>query len=130
MFSLTVNLSNFQNLRSLNVSYTEFNQFTLEMICEDLKLLEKLDISGTVLQDLYPLLCFTDQLVSLTVCVSIACFSIQTKFIWHNFETISLVLIVFFSSNLTFLYVFAKFVSKIVFLKAFLIKFAVSRNLT
>lgn len=69
--SLMVKLTNFKNLRSLNVSYTELNQQSLQMICEDLRFLEKLDISGTVVQDLDPLLLLSDQLVSITISVSI-----------------------------------------------------------
>lgn len=63
-----VRLTDLKNLRSLNVSYTELNQQTLRMICEDLAHLEKLDISGTLVQDLTPLLLLADQLVSLTIC--------------------------------------------------------------
>lgn len=66
-YSLMVRLTDLKNLRSLNVSYTELNQQTLRMICEDLVHLEKLDISGTLVQDLTPLLLLADQLVSLTI---------------------------------------------------------------
>ena len=42
-----VALSKLQSLTSLNVSWTEFNRSSLEMIVEDLPLLENLDISVT-----------------------------------------------------------------------------------
>lgn len=64
---LMIALTQLKNLRSLNVSYTEFNQQTLKLICDDLILLEKLDISGTSVYDLTPLLKYADQLVSLTL---------------------------------------------------------------
>lgn len=67
-YSLMVRLTNLKNLRYLNVSYTELNQQSLKMICEDLRLLEKVDISGTLIQDLSPLLLLCDRLTSLTVC--------------------------------------------------------------
>ncbi|EFA05616.1 protein zyg-11 homolog isoform X1 [Tribolium castaneum] len=62
--SLMVKITQFKNLRSLNLAYTELNQHCLNMICEDLKLLEKLDISGTGtgIKDLSPL----RQLLNLT----------------------------------------------------------------
>lgn len=65
-----VKLTSFKNLRSLNVAYTELNQRSLQLICEDLTLLEKIDISGTVVQDLTPLLLLEEQLTSLTISVS------------------------------------------------------------
>lgn len=65
-YSLMVQLTNLRNLRSLNVSYTEFNQQTLQLICEDLHFLEKLDVSGTCVKDLKPLLLLKDRLISLT----------------------------------------------------------------
>ncbi|KAB0791231.1 hypothetical protein PPYR_03031 [Photinus pyralis] len=64
---LMIALTHLKNLHSLNVSYTEFNQQTLKLICDDLKLLEKLDISGTSVYDLTPLLQYADTLVSLTL---------------------------------------------------------------
>lgn len=66
-----VALTHLKNLRSLNASYTEFNQQTLQLICEDLNFLEKLDISGTCVNDFSPLLNFSEQLTSLTVTVNI-----------------------------------------------------------
>lgn len=70
--SLMVKITNFKNLRALNLSYTELNQHSLRMICEDLKLLEKLDISGTLVNDLSPLLSLLN-LTSLSISVSIFC---------------------------------------------------------
>lgn len=59
----------FKNLRSLNVSHTLLTQRVLQMICEDLKFLEKLDISNTPIYDLSPLLLLEDRLTSLSICV-------------------------------------------------------------
>lgn len=56
------------NLRSLNLSYTELNQRCFQMICEDLKHLEKLDISGTFVTDLNPLTVLSSKLLSLSIC--------------------------------------------------------------
>ncbi|KAK4877940.1 hypothetical protein RN001_010446 [Aquatica leii] len=64
---LMVALTQLKNLHSLNVSYTEFNQQTLKLICEDLNELEKLDISGTYVHDFSPLLKYSEQLTSLGV---------------------------------------------------------------
>ncbi|KAF5284005.1 hypothetical protein FQR65_LT13639 [Abscondita terminalis] len=82
---LMVGLTQLKNLRSLDVSYTEFNQHMLKLICEDLNFLEKLDISGTIVHNLDPLLKYSEQLTSLgvsdfvletpssSVCFSIVC---------------------------------------------------------
>ncbi|KAF5291794.1 hypothetical protein FQA39_LY14282 [Lamprigera yunnana] len=64
---LLVALTRLKNLRHLNVAYTEFNQTTFKLICEDLNFLEKLDISGTYVHDFNPLLRYTEQLTSLGV---------------------------------------------------------------
>ncbi|XP_018322047.1 protein zyg-11 homolog B-like isoform X2 [Agrilus planipennis] len=61
-------LTELRNLKSLSVAYTEFNQYALKILCEDLKQLEKLDISGTVVTDLTPLLLLSDKLTSLMIC--------------------------------------------------------------
>ncbi|XP_044764036.1 protein zyg-11 homolog B-like [Coccinella septempunctata] len=45
----------FKNLRSLSLAYTELNQFCFKRICTDLKLLERLDLSGTYITCLEPL---------------------------------------------------------------------------
>lgn len=66
-----VKLTNLKNVRSLNVAYTELNQTMFELICDDLKLLEQLDISGTKIIDLRPLTQLSSKLTSLSVCVSI-----------------------------------------------------------
>lgn len=68
-FSLIVRICDLKNLRSLNLSYTELNQNCFEMICEDLKFLERLDISGCLVLDLKPLLKTTLKLVYLAICV-------------------------------------------------------------
>lgn len=68
--SFMVQITELKNLRSLNLSYTELNQQSLQMICEDLKYLERLDISGTCIKDLTPLLRLSNQLTSLGISVS------------------------------------------------------------
>lgn len=68
--SLMVHLTKLSNLRSLNVSFTEFNQQTLQMVCEDLDQLERLDISATCVQCVKPLLFLKDRLISLVASVS------------------------------------------------------------
>lgn len=54
-FCVVVSLSKLRNLRSLNVSWTEFNKHGLEIIAEDLPNLENLDISSTPVNDINPL---------------------------------------------------------------------------
>lgn len=66
-YSSIVTLSKLKNLRSLNVSYTEFTQHGLKIVCEDLKKLEKIDISCTLVTDLTPLINLKDGLTSLTI---------------------------------------------------------------
>lgn len=66
-----VQLTNLKNLKSLNVSFTEFNQQTLQMICEDLRYLERLDVSGTCVQCVKPLLLIKDRLITLVASVSL-----------------------------------------------------------
>jgi Zyg-11 family protein len=68
--SLMVKITNLKNLRSLNLSHTELNQLTFQMVCEDLRSLEKLDISGTSVKDLNPLLLLSKHLISLSISVS------------------------------------------------------------
>jgi Zyg-11 family protein len=65
--SLMVKITNLKNLRSLNLSHTELNQLTFQMVCEDLRSLEKLDISGTSVKDLNPLLLLSKHLISLSI---------------------------------------------------------------
>lgn len=65
-----IKISNLKNLRSLNLSHTELNQKMFKIICEDLKLLEKLDISDTQVTDLRPLTMLSSRLTSLSICVS------------------------------------------------------------
>ncbi|XP_060534393.1 protein zyg-11 homolog B-like [Cylas formicarius] len=67
-YSFMVRISNLKALKSLNLSYTEFNQAMYKIICEDLKNLEKLDISGTLIKDLRPLALLADKLTSLSIC--------------------------------------------------------------
>lgn len=62
-----VALSKLRNLRALNVSYTEFTQHGLRLVCEDLKKLEKIDISCTLVMDMSPLTVAKHKLTSLTV---------------------------------------------------------------
>lgn len=70
-YSFMVKVTNLRNLRSLNLAYTELNQTMFELLCDDLKHLEQLDISGTKVIDLRPLTQFSSKLISLSVCVSI-----------------------------------------------------------
>lgn len=67
--AIYVKLTVFKNLRSLNLSQTLLTQRALQMICEDLKFLEKLDVSGTCVYDLSPLLLLENRLTSLSICV-------------------------------------------------------------
>ena len=65
-FCIVISLKQLRNLRHLNVGYTEFsNQLGLEYLTEGLPLLESLDISGTLVYSIQPLLCRKDQLKSL-----------------------------------------------------------------
>lgn len=50
-----VTLSKLRNLRVLNVSHTEFNLHGLQIVVEDMRLLESLDISETRVTDISPL---------------------------------------------------------------------------
>lgn len=69
-YNFMVRITHLVNLRSLNLAYTELNQKVFEYICEDLKHLEKLDISGTQVVDLRPLTQRVSTLTSLSICVS------------------------------------------------------------
>ncbi|XP_022910842.2 protein zyg-11 homolog B-like [Onthophagus taurus] len=60
-------ITSLENLRSLNVAYTEFNQTLLEVICDKLGFLEKLNISGTLIVDLKPLVGLTERLIMLGI---------------------------------------------------------------
>lgn len=53
--AVMVSLSKLKNLRTLNVSYTEFNNHGLEIIVEDLRHLECLDLSETRVSEISPL---------------------------------------------------------------------------
>ncbi|EFX71374.1 hypothetical protein DAPPUDRAFT_308901 [Daphnia pulex] len=53
--AVMVSLSRLKNLRTLNVSYTEFNNHGLEIIVEDLRHLECLDLSETRVSEISPL---------------------------------------------------------------------------
>jgi hypothetical protein len=53
--TILINLSKLKNLSRLNVSYTCFNNHSLDIIAQDLTNLEFLDISGTKVNDLTPL---------------------------------------------------------------------------
>ncbi|CAH1111993.1 unnamed protein product [Psylliodes chrysocephalus] len=67
-YNFMVRITHLVNLRSLNLAYTELNQKVFEYICEDLKHLEKLDISGTQVVDLRPLTQRVSTLTSLSIC--------------------------------------------------------------
>lgn len=65
-FCIVISLRQLRSLRHLNVSYTEFsNQLGLEYLAEGLPLLESLDISGTLVYSIQPLLRRKHQLKSL-----------------------------------------------------------------
>lgn len=53
--AVMISLSCLRSLRSLNVSYTEFNNHGLEIVVEDLRHLECLDISETRVSEISPL---------------------------------------------------------------------------
>merc|ERR1712223_2344572 len=65
--TIVVALSKLRNLTSLNVSGTEFNRTSLEMIMDDSPMLEKLDISNTKVRDISSLLKAKDRLKSLSI---------------------------------------------------------------
>ena len=65
--TIVVALSKLRNLTSLNVSGTEFNRTSLEMIMDDLPMLEKLDVSNTKVRDISSLLKAKDRLKSLSI---------------------------------------------------------------
>lgn len=69
-FNFLAKLASLKRLKILNLSFTELNQTTFKIICEDLKTLEKLDISSTPIRDLRPLEMLSDTLISLCLCVS------------------------------------------------------------
>ena len=65
--TIVVALSKLRHLTSLNVSGTEFNRTSLEMIMDDLPMLEKLDVSNTKVRDISSLLKAKDRLKSLSI---------------------------------------------------------------
>ena len=65
--TIVVALSKLRNLSSLNVSGTEFNRTSLEMIMDDLPMLENLDISNTKVRDISSLLKAKSRLKSLSI---------------------------------------------------------------
>ncbi|CAH1132300.1 unnamed protein product [Ceutorhynchus assimilis] len=67
-FKFLAKLASLKRLRTLNLSFTELNQATFKLICENLLTLEKLDISGTPVKDLRPLEHLSNSLVSLSLC--------------------------------------------------------------
>ena len=60
--SILINFRQLQSLNKLNVSFTCFNNHSLDIITQDLNGLEYLDISGTRVSDLAPLLRLKDKL--------------------------------------------------------------------
>ncbi|XP_038068672.1 protein zyg-11 homolog B-like [Patiria miniata] len=65
-FCIVISLPQLRNLRHLNVSYTEFgNNLGLEWVAEGLSHLESLDISGTLVYSIQPLLKLKPTLKSL-----------------------------------------------------------------
>ena len=65
--TIVVALSKLRNLTSLNVSGTEFNKTSLDMIMDDLPLLENLDISNTKVRDISALVKAKDGLKRLSI---------------------------------------------------------------
>ncbi|CAG9861304.1 unnamed protein product [Phyllotreta striolata] len=66
-YNFMVRITHLANLRSLNLAYTELNQNVFEYLCEDLKHLETLDVSGTQIVDLRPLATRAPTLISLSI---------------------------------------------------------------
>jgi len=66
-YCVVVALSKLKHVQSLNVSNTEFNKTSLELVAEDLVLLENLDISQTKVNDITPLRKCKDRLKSLNL---------------------------------------------------------------
>lgn len=64
-------VTSFKQLKSLSIPYTQLNLGSLTIICEGLKFLERLDISGTSVNFLQPLEALSSTLVSLTLRVSL-----------------------------------------------------------
>ena len=64
---VVIGLSKLRSLRTLNVAETEMNKHGLEILIEDLPLLENLDISSTLVDDLSPLKKCKDRLKSLSM---------------------------------------------------------------
>lgn len=60
--SIIINLKQLSNLTKLNVSFTCFNNCSLDIIAQDLHNLEYLDVSATRVSDLNPLLCLKHKL--------------------------------------------------------------------
>ncbi|KAF7283178.1 hypothetical protein GWI33_001241 [Rhynchophorus ferrugineus] len=67
-YSFETKLTSLKSLKSLNLSYTDLNQSTFKIICENLGNLDHLDISGTWIEDLKPLCLLSEKLVALLVC--------------------------------------------------------------
>ncbi|XP_066260786.1 protein zyg-11 homolog B-like [Euwallacea similis] len=67
-FNFIALVASLKSLKSLNLAFTELNQVTFKVICEDLKTLEKIDLSGTSIKDLRPLEMLSGTLVSLSLC--------------------------------------------------------------
>lgn len=64
--SILINMGRLgSTLTRLNVSFTSFNNHSLDIICQDLTRIEYLDISGTKVNELSPLLRLRDTLRSL-----------------------------------------------------------------
>ncbi|XP_059470617.1 protein zyg-11 homolog B-like [Neocloeon triangulifer] len=66
-FCVVVSLAKLKGLRSLDVSYTEFNKHGLEVVTNDLPNIEALDISATRVDDITPLRRLKDRLRSLSM---------------------------------------------------------------
>ncbi|KAG5881719.1 hypothetical protein JTB14_037935 [Gonioctena quinquepunctata] len=67
-FTFMIKITSLKNVRSLNLAYTELNQTIFKIICEDLIHLDRLNISGTQVTDLRPLILLSSQLHSLSIC--------------------------------------------------------------
>lgn len=76
-YTFVIKMTSLKSLKSLNLSYTELNQATFKIICENLGNLEHIDISGTQVRDLKPLCMLSEKLVALSVCVGIKLYYLQ-----------------------------------------------------
>lgn len=103
-FCVAVSLSKLKNLRSLDVSNTEFSTNNLIAVVEDLPLLESLDISNTKVDTLVPLARKKNQLRKLSLYnlkVNLKCFILlNCKFIVYIYKYWYILNITFLTLNI------------------------------